>query len=53
MPDMKYSDAEISTRLSQASDYPDINQKSIREMHRQVGDLIVDKEGIAAQRNHW
>ncbi len=41
MPDMKYSDAIIAKELSLASDYPQINQEAVLEMHRQVGDLQV------------
>ncbi|TKJ40757.1 radical SAM protein [candidate division LCP-89 bacterium B3_LCP] len=41
MPDAKYSDAEIAEQFSEAPDYPEINQKALKEMHRQVGDLQV------------
>ena len=47
MPDMKYSDPEIALRMSRVKDYPRINQDAVREMHRQVGDLILDEKGIA------
>lgn len=47
MPDMRYSREESSRCYSQAKDYPEINRKAIAEMHRQVGDLIVDENGIA------
>ncbi len=47
MPDMRYSREESSLCYSQAKDYPEVNQAAIREMHRQVGDLLVDSEGIA------
>jgi putative pyruvate formate lyase activating enzyme len=47
MPDMKYSDASIAMRMSRVRDYPRINQEAVREMHRQVGDLQVDDDGIA------
>lgn len=48
MPDMKYSDAEISLQLSSADDYPEINRLAVREMYRQVGDLQVIS-GIAVK----
>ncbi len=47
MPDMKYSDGEIAYRMSKVKEYPRINQAAVREMHRQVGDLVLDENGIA------
>ncbi len=47
MPDMKYNDGEIAYRMSKVKDYPRINQAAVREMHRQVGDLVLDENGIA------
>ena len=47
MPDMKYSDAAVARKYSKATDYPVVNRSAVREMHRQVGDLIVDERGIA------
>jgi len=47
MPDMKYADPEVAERLSCAPDYPRINREAVREMHRQVGDLVVGDDGIA------
>lgn len=46
MPDMKYADPVVSTDLSDAPDYPQINQAAVREMHRQVGDLTI-RNGLA------
>ncbi|MBC7288637.1 MAG: radical SAM protein [Armatimonadetes bacterium] len=43
MPDFKYGDARWAAELSSAPDYPEVAEKALREMHRQVGDLqIVD-----------
>jgi len=39
MPDMKYSEGGVSTELSDAVDYPEVNRAAVREMHRQVGEL--------------
>ncbi len=47
MPDMKYGDAEIARRLSKVLDYPRINRMALKEMYRQVGDLVLDGNGIA------
>ena len=49
MPDMKYADAATALRYSQAPDYPQINQAAVKEMHRQVGDLQVDSQGLAVR----
>lgn len=49
MPDMKYADSGIATQLSKIPDYPHLNQDAVKEMHRQVGDLEVDKRGIATR----
>ena len=47
MPDFKYSDAEVAKRFSNASDYPEVAKIALKEMHRQVGDLVVNSDGIA------
>ncbi len=47
MPDMKYGKDEHSAKYSSAPDYPRINQEAVLEMHRQVGDLRMDSQGIA------
>ncbi|HNW27885.1 MAG TPA: radical SAM protein [Spirochaetota bacterium] len=46
MPDFKYMDPETAGRLSGAPDYPGAAMAAIREMHRQVGDLVLDQNGI-------
>jgi putative pyruvate formate lyase activating enzyme len=43
MPDMKYSSAKIAAKLSDATDYPEVNRTAVKEMHRQVGDLKTEK----------
>jgi len=48
MPDIKYSDNEIAKKYSNASDYFERAKESIKEMHRQVGDLQVE-DGIAVR----
>lgn len=47
MPDMKYGDAEIGYTYSRVRDYPAVNQAAVKEMHRQVGDLVLDENGVA------
>jgi putative pyruvate formate lyase activating enzyme len=48
MPDMKYSDSKVAKELSSAPDYPQINREAVREMHRQVGNLQIEK-GFTAE----
>jgi putative pyruvate formate lyase activating enzyme len=47
MPDMKYADAAIARRYSKIPNYPSENQAAMKEMHRQVGDLVLDEHGVA------
>lgn len=47
MPDAKYMDEKYAKRFSNASDYPEVLRKVLKEMHRQVGDLAINSKGIA------
>jgi len=47
MPDMKYADSEVARRLSHVAGYAEGNRTAVREMHRQVGDLVLDERGLA------
>lgn len=47
MPDMKYADAATAHALSAVQDYPAVNRQAVKEMHRQVGDLVTDEDGLA------
>jgi len=47
MPDFKFWDPQVAKDLCQAEDYPDISRQALREMHRQVGDLVMDEHGVA------
>ena len=49
MPDMKYSDSEIAHHYSHVRNYVEVNRAAVKEMHRQVGDLVLDDEGIAVR----
>ncbi len=46
MPDAKYSDNLIAKELSGIDNYWDFCREALREMHRQVGDLVIEN-GIA------
>jgi putative pyruvate formate lyase activating enzyme len=47
MPDMKYADENTAHKYSKVKHYPAVNQAAVKEMYRQVGDLIVDENGVA------
>lgn len=49
LPDIKYSDDNVGREYSKVRDYVRHSRAAILEMKRQVGDLIVDKSGIAAK----
>lgn len=46
MPDIKYSDSEKALKYSDAKGYWEVVRKAVKEMHRQVDDLILEN-GIA------
>jgi len=47
LPDFKYADAETAKRYSGVVDYPQRARAALHEMHRQVGDLILDERDVA------
>jgi putative pyruvate formate lyase activating enzyme len=47
MPDFKLWSAERSRRWLMAEDYPRAARTALRAMHRQVGDLVLDTDGLA------
>jgi putative pyruvate formate lyase activating enzyme len=47
MPDLKYWSAERSRTYLKAENYPEAARAAIKAMHRQVGQLVVDREGLA------
>jgi len=47
LADARYADNEIAEKYSAAPNYFEVMKKSLKEMYRQVGNLIVNKEGIA------
>ncbi|HEY5649553.1 MAG TPA: radical SAM protein [Nitrospiria bacterium] len=49
MPDIKFDDSSVAGRLCKAEDYPIVSKEAVKEMHRQVGDLIVDHRGLAVR----
>lgn len=47
MPDAKFWDSSIAREFTNADDYPQRMQEALKEMHRQVGDLVLDERGLA------
>jgi len=49
LPDMRYSDNGAAVKYSGAPGYSEINRAAIKEMYRQVGNLVLDEQGVAKQ----
>lgn len=47
MPDFKFWNPGIAALTCNAADYPRVTRWAIREMHRQVGELVIDAGGLA------
>jgi putative pyruvate formate lyase activating enzyme len=47
MPDFKFWDEKVAASVCNAPDYPELARKAIKEMHRQVADLVLDEDGVA------
>ena len=47
MPDLKVLTRERARTYLKRADYPDVARSTIREMYRQVGDLVLDEHGMA------
>jgi putative pyruvate formate lyase activating enzyme len=47
MPDFKVWTRERARRYLKRPDYADVARETIKEMHRQVGDLVLDERGLA------
>jgi len=47
MPDFKFWDPEMARRYIRAPNYPEAARRTIKEMHRQVGPLVLDESGLA------
>ncbi len=49
MPDFKFWDEKWAEKFCKAPDYRKVAVAAIKEMHRQVGDLVVDEAGVAVK----
>jgi len=49
MPDFKFWDPDVADKTCNAPDYPEVARNALKEMHRQVGDLQIDNDGIAVR----
>ena len=49
LPDLKFASRRLGSMFSNAPDYFEVAAEAITEMHRQVGHLTLDANGIAAK----
>lgn len=49
LPDFKYSDDAVALRYSKVESYPAVAKAALKEMHRQVGELVLDEQGLAVR----
>lgn len=47
MPDFIFWDPEMARHYSKARNYPEVARQAIKAMHQQVGDLVLDENGLA------
>jgi putative pyruvate formate lyase activating enzyme len=49
LPDLRYASDKWARKFSRARDYVTHNRAAIQEMYRQVGDLVLDGDGVAVK----
>jgi len=49
LADLRYADNRHAEQFSEAANYVEASRAAIKEMHRQVGNLVVDSDGVAQQ----
>jgi putative pyruvate formate lyase activating enzyme len=49
MPDLKLISSEHARRYLGKREYADVMRRNVREMHRQVGELVLDDRGLAVR----
>ena len=47
LADMRYGEDRFGQKFSNITDYASVNKVAIKRMHEQVGDLVIDDDGIA------
>jgi putative pyruvate formate lyase activating enzyme len=47
LPDMKFAESSVARIYVGVEDYAEVNRAAVREMHRQVGDLVLAEGGLA------
>ncbi len=47
LPDLRYASDEYAEKFSSAPDYVENARQAVKEMYRQVGDLVLDESGVA------
>ncbi|BAF59109.1 MAG: radical SAM protein [Pelotomaculum sp.] len=49
MPDIKFADDDAGKKYAGAAGYFSVARRAVKKMHEQVGDLVLDEEGIAVR----
>jgi putative pyruvate formate lyase activating enzyme len=49
LPDLRYASDKWARRFSRVPDYVAHNRAAIKEMYRQVGDVVMDEDGMAVR----
>ncbi len=49
LADLKYANSQIGKKYSKVKNYWEVATEAIKEMHRQVGDLVLDSNGLAVR----
>ena len=49
LPDLRYASDKWARRFSRVRDYVAHNRAAIKEMYRQVGDVVMDEDGMAVR----
>lgn len=47
LPDMKYGNSLLARKYSKVRRYVETNRSAVKAMHAQVGDLMLDEQGVA------
>ena len=46
LPDLKYAENDLAKKYSKIENYFEISTKAIKQMYNQVGDVVLDKNGL-------
>lgn len=49
LPDLKFGDSAAGRLCARVRNYASVSRAAVKEMHRQVGELVVDERGLATR----